>query len=74
LPYNERWAKLETKRTVQLADSITNIAAVKSFAHEDQDAPWKLMKGRTAIVIAHRLSTIQKMDQILVLEKGTIVE
>jgi len=39
-----------------------------------QDALWKLMKGRTAIVIAHRLSTIQKMDRILVLESGTIVE
>jgi ATP-binding cassette subfamily B protein len=39
-----------------------------------QDALWRLMKDRTAIVIAHRLSTIQKMDRILVLEKGTIVE
>jgi len=33
-----------------------------------------LMKNRTAIVIAHRLSTIQKMDRILVLENGTIIE
>ena len=39
-----------------------------------QDALWKLMQGRTAIVIAHRLSTIQKMDRILVLENGEIVE
>lgn len=39
-----------------------------------QAALWDLMKGRTAIVIAHRLSTIQKMDRILVLEKGKIVE
>jgi len=39
-----------------------------------QDALWKLMEGRTAIVIAHRLSTIQKMDRIVVLEKGKIVE
>lgn len=39
-----------------------------------QDALWKLMANRTAIVIAHRLSTIQKMDRIIVLEEGKIVE
>jgi ATP-binding cassette subfamily B protein len=39
-----------------------------------QSALWKLMEKRTAVVIAHRLSTIQKMDRILVLEKGEIVE
>lgn len=39
-----------------------------------QDALWKLMEGRTAIVIAHRLSTIQQMDRILVMDKGQIVE
>jgi ATP-binding cassette subfamily B protein len=39
-----------------------------------QDALWKLMENRTAIVIAHRLSTIQKMDRIIVLEDGKVVE
>ncbi|MGZ6005502.1 MAG: ABC transporter ATP-binding protein [Candidatus Saccharimonadales bacterium] len=39
-----------------------------------QDALWKLMEGRTAIVIAHRLSTIQKMDRIIVIENGRIAE
>jgi ATP-binding cassette subfamily B protein len=39
-----------------------------------QDALWKLMAGKTAIVIAHRLSTIQKMDRIIVLDNGKIVE
>lgn len=34
----------------------------------------ELMKGRTSIVIAHRLSTIAKMDRIIVLEDGKIIE
>jgi ABC-type multidrug transport system fused ATPase/permease subunit len=32
------------------------------------------MANRTAIVIAHRLSTIRRMDQLIVLERGNIVE
>ncbi|HSX45712.1 MAG TPA: ABC transporter ATP-binding protein [Candidatus Saccharimonadia bacterium] len=39
-----------------------------------QDALWRLMENRTAIVIAHRLSTIQKMDRIIVLDEGKVVE
>lgn len=39
-----------------------------------QEALNKLMAGRTSIVIAHRLSTIQDCDQILVVEKGKILE
>lgn len=39
-----------------------------------QDALWTLMEGKTALVIAHRLSTIQKMDRIIVMHDGEIVE
>jgi len=34
----------------------------------------EFFKGRTAVVIAHRLSTVKNADQIVVLEKGTIIE
>ena len=39
-----------------------------------QDALSKVMTQRTSIVIAHRLSTIQHADEILVLQKGQIIE
>lgn len=39
-----------------------------------QNAISLLLKNRSAIVIAHRLSTIQNCDEILVLEKGKIME
>jgi ABC-type multidrug transport system fused ATPase/permease subunit len=39
-----------------------------------QQALSSLMDGRTTIVIAHRLSTIRNSDQILVMERGRLVE
>jgi len=39
-----------------------------------QEALWRLMEGRTAIVVAHRLSTVVRMDRLIVLDQGRIVE
>ncbi len=47
-------------------DSITELRIQHSLA--------RLLSNRTSIVIAHRLSTIRSADQILVLEKGRIVQ
>jgi ATP-binding cassette subfamily B protein len=39
-----------------------------------QTALWDLMSGRTAVVVAHRLSTVARMDRLVVLDRGVIVE
>ena len=39
-----------------------------------QDAINNMMQNRTSIVIANRLSTIRHADEIIVLQKGKIVE
>ena len=39
-----------------------------------QESLAKLMKGKTVIAIAHRLSTIAKLDRLLVMQEGKIIE
>ncbi|OQB42467.1 MAG: Lipid A export ATP-binding/permease protein MsbA [candidate division CPR1 bacterium ADurb.Bin160] len=39
-----------------------------------QEAMEEVMRNKTTIVIAHRLSTVMKMDEIIVMDKGQIVE
>jgi len=39
-----------------------------------QKAIFELIENKTAIIIAHRLSTILRMDRIIVLEQGRIIE
>ncbi|MEV6153254.1 ABC transporter ATP-binding protein [Nonomuraea sp. NPDC052129] len=39
-----------------------------------QEALWELIQDRTALVVAHRLSTVVRMDRLVVLNQGEIVE
>ncbi|MFI7672786.1 ABC transporter ATP-binding protein [Actinophytocola sp. NPDC049390] len=39
-----------------------------------QQALWRIMEGRTALVVAHRLSTVARMDQLIVMDRGQILE
>src|SRR4029079_6081413 len=39
-----------------------------------QDTLYEIMEGKTVIAIAHRLSTIARMDRIVVIDAGRVVE
>ncbi len=58
---------------VLLLDEATSALDSESEALIQQ-ALWRLMEGRTALVVAHRLSTVARMDQLVVLDHGRIVE
>jgi len=58
---------------ILVLDEATSNLDMESEAFIQQSLK-ELMKGRTTFVIAHRLSTIRQADQILVVEKGEIVE
>ncbi len=58
---------------IVLLDEATS--ALDSLTEKQiQTAIFNLIKTKTAIIIAHRLSTILKMDRIIVLENGKIIE
>jgi subfamily B ATP-binding cassette protein MsbA len=62
-----------TNPPIMLLDEATSALDTESEKLV-QDALNNLMKNRTSLVIAHRLSTIQHADEIIVLDKGEIVE
>ena len=65
-------AMLKDAPILMLDEATSSLDSISE--HYIQDAFNELMKGKTTIVIAHRLSTIQKMDRIIVLDNGKIVE
>jgi subfamily B ATP-binding cassette protein MsbA len=65
-------ALLRNPRILILDEATSNLDSESEVLI--QDALDKLMKNRTTFIIAHRLSTVTNADQILVLDRGQIVE
>lgn len=62
-----------TRAPILILDEATSALDSKSEKYITK-ALDKLMNGRTTIVIAHRLSTIRKLDRIIVLKNGKVIE
>jgi ABC-type transport system involved in Fe-S cluster assembly fused permease/ATPase subunit len=65
-------AILADKKILVLDEATSSLDS--KTEHEIQQDLKKLMEGRTTIIIAHRLSTIMNADEIIVLERGKIVQ
>jgi len=58
---------------ILLMDEATSALDARTEARL-QEALEAVMRGRTVFIIAHRLSTIRKVDRVLVLDRGRLVE
>jgi ATP-binding cassette subfamily B protein len=67
-------AQAMAKRAPILVLDEATSALDSESEHLVQAALWSLMQDTTAVVIAHRLSTIARMDRIVVLDQGQVVE
>ena len=65
-------AILADKKILVLDEATSSLDSETEY--EIQRDLQKLMEGRTSMIIAHRLSTIMKADEIIVIEKGKIVQ
>ena len=78
LSYGERQLLSYTRALVKDPDILILDEATSSVdvitERQLQNSMQKLMQNRTAIVIAHRLSTIRNADDILVFDKGSLIQ
>ncbi|MBS4536294.1 ABC transporter ATP-binding protein [Clostridium sp. D2Q-14] len=58
---------------IVILDEVTSYSDIENEKHI-QNALQELLKDKTAIIIAHRLYTIKDVDQIIVMDEGSIVE
>jgi ATP-binding cassette subfamily C protein CydCD len=65
-------ALLKNSPVLILDEATSHLDAVNE--QQVRQALERLMEGRTTLVIAHRLSTIRDADQIVVLDRGQVVE
>ena len=63
---------LDDAKVVVLDEATSALDSITE--QEIQRALFKLIEDKTAIVIAHRLATILRMDRIIVLDHGEIIE
>lgn len=65
-------AILENKQIIVMDEATSALDSESEFLI--QEAMEELMKHKTVLIIAHRLSTIMKMDEIIVMDEGKVVE